>query len=319
MSDTATATAGTPLVSVLMPVHNGGRFLEAALLSMLDQTFEDFELIAVENGSVDNSLEVLRRHATLDPRVRVIEAGPVGLVAALNLALDAARGRYLARMDADDLSEHDRLAAQVAYLREHPHVGVLGTAHDYIDASGDTVGSRRCLTAPALVAASLYFGNPLAHPTVMIDRDLTGDLAYPAAFPDAEDLALWRTLSLAGVPLANLGRVLVHYRVHTDSVTARDDAQVGRSDVDAMVASGRWSQHRARWAISRTYNRRARGVSWPAFLAGCAALNLYNLARPEVSRRALLRRTALAVGAGLADLSRRNQPGAPGEHLVDRP
>ena len=119
-----------PLVSVLMPVHNGGVFLDAAIESILSQTETDLEVVAVENGSTDGSLAVLRRHATRDTRVRVIEAGQVGLVAALNLGLAAATGRYLARMDADDLAEPDRLAVQLAHLRAHPEIGVLGTAYD---------------------------------------------------------------------------------------------------------------------------------------------------------------------------------------------
>ena len=99
----------TPLVSVLMPVHNGGDFLDAAIDSILGQTETDLEVVAVENGSTDGSSAVLRRHATRDARVRVIEAGPVGLVAALNLGLAAATGRYLARMDAVYLASPDRL------------------------------------------------------------------------------------------------------------------------------------------------------------------------------------------------------------------
>jgi glycosyltransferase involved in cell wall biosynthesis len=298
---------GTPLVSVLMPVHNGGDFLDAAIDSILSQTETDLELVAVENGSTDGSLAVLRRHATRDTRVRVIEAGQVGLVAALNLGLAAATGRYLARMDADDLAEPDRLAVQLAHLRAHPEIGVLGTAYDYIDAAGTRVGSRRFVTSPELVAASLYFGNPLAHPTVTIDRRRTGELQYTSGFPDAEDLALWRMLSRRGVALANLDRVLLHYRVHAAGATDQNSAQVGRIDVDAIVDSSRWRADRARWAIARTFNARARGVRLWAFLAGVTALNLLNLRLPEVTRAALARRSALGIAAWLrqADRNRR--------------
>lgn len=291
--------AAQPLVSVLLPVHNGGVFLQEAVTSILEQTWNDFEIVAVENGSTDGSLDILQQFAEVDGRVRVIEAGPVGLVAALNLGVGAATGRYLARMDADDVAEPQRLETQVAYLRGNPSVGVVGTAHDYIDAVGTTVGFRRFVTSPGAVAASLYFGNPLAHPTVMIDRDRTGTIEFPTEFPDAEDLALWRTLSLAGVGLGNVADVLLHYRVHADSVTAKDDALVGHSDVDALVASSRWPRERSRWAISRTYNRRARAVSWPAFLGGIMALNLLNLRVSEVPRRALLLRSLLALAAGV--------------------
>ena len=153
----------------------------------------------------------------------------------------------------------------------------------------------------------MYFGNPLAHPTVTIDRRRTGELQYTSGFPDAEDLALWRTLSRRGVALANLDRVLLHYRVHAASATAQDSAQVGSSYVDAIVVSSRWRADRARWAISRTFNARARGVTLWAFLAGVTALNLLNLRRPEVSRASLARRSALGIAAWLrqADRNRR--------------
>ena len=288
-----------PLVSVLLPVHNGGRFLAEALDSVLGQTLADLEVIAVENGSTDDSLALLLQRASADERVRVIEAGPIGLVAALNLAIDAADGRYLARMDADDVADPRRLERQVEHLRANPHIAVLGTAHDYVDASGVGVGSRRFVTAPDLVASSFYFGNPLAHPTVTIDRHRAGKLAYPADWPDAEDLALWLTLSRSGHQLANLGEVLVHYRVHDDSVTAQPDAAVGSSDVDAVVAASRWPPGRCRWAVTRTFNSRGRGVSTGSFLLGVVVLNHLNLVHREVKVWALLRRSALAIAAGL--------------------
>lgn len=234
------ATGPAPLISVLLPVHNGGAFLAEALDSVLSQTLGDLEVIAVENGSTDGSLSVLRDRATHDDRLRVIDAGPVGLVAALNLAIGTARGRYLARMDADDIADPRRFDHQVHYLRTHRDIAVIGTAHDYIDSSGVTVGSRRFATGPDLVAASFYFGNPIAHPTVMIDRRRTGELTYPSEWPDAEDLALWLAISRSGAKVDNLGELLMHYRVHQDSVTAQPDAAVGSSDIDAVVAASRW-------------------------------------------------------------------------------
>ncbi|MEZ5381287.1 MAG: glycosyltransferase [Microthrixaceae bacterium] len=298
--------APAPLVSVLLPVHNGGPFLSQALESVLGQTLNDLEVIAVENGSTDGSLEILRASADQDPRVSVVEAGPVGLVAALNLAVETARGRFLARMDADDVAEPGRLAAQVEFLSAHPGVGVVGTAHDYIDAAGVVVGARRFVTDPPLVEASFYFGNPLAHSTVMIDRERTGRVQYPSDAPDAEDLALWLGLARAGVIVANVPDVLMHYRVHADSVTAQPGAAVGTSDVDAVVRAARWATPRSRWAISRTYNARSRGVGLVSFLAGVLALNCLNLLRPEVGRWALLRRSALALGAAAKPAGRRS-------------
>lgn len=299
------ATGPAPLISVLLPVHNGGAFLAEALDSVLSQTLGDLEVIAVENGSTDGSLRVLRDRAALDERLRVIDAGPVGLVAALNLAIGTARGRYLARMDADDIADPRRFDHQVHYLRTHRDIAVIGTAHDYIDSSGVTVGSRRFATGPDLVAASFYFGNPIAHPTVMIDRRRTGELTYPSEWPDAEDLALWLAISRSGAKVDNLGELLMHYRVHQDSVTAQPDAAVGSSDIDAVVAASRWPPRPCRWAVTRTFNVKGRRISIGSFLLGVIALNALNLVHREVKVWALLSRSTLAIAAGLPRPSRR--------------
>src|SRR5262245_47416384 len=129
----ADMSTSTPAVSVLMPVYNAGRFLAPALDSILAQTFADFELIAIDDGSSDGSGKVLAEFAARDRRVCVLTQENCGIVATLNRALELARAPLVARMDADDLSRPDRFAQQVAYLREHPDVAVVSGAMDQID------------------------------------------------------------------------------------------------------------------------------------------------------------------------------------------
>src|SRR5258706_14041022 len=122
-----TDMSSSPAVSVVMPVYNGERYLASAIDSILAQTFTDFELIAVDDGSTDSSLPMLKRYAERDPRVRVISRPNTGIVGALSDAIAAARAPLIARMDADDLSLPLRFERQVAYLSGHPQCVLVGT------------------------------------------------------------------------------------------------------------------------------------------------------------------------------------------------
>ncbi len=125
-----------PRVSVLLPAYNAEEFIVAAVESILAQTFTDFELIIVEDGSTDTTLSQIKNFT--DPRIRLIEhAQNQGFAASLNDAIAAAQGEYLARHDADDWSHPDRFAAQVAYLDAHPAVGLLGSWYAKIDEAGE--------------------------------------------------------------------------------------------------------------------------------------------------------------------------------------
>ena len=117
--------ADTPLVSVIMPVHNGEPFLDEAIRSIRDQTLADLELIVVENGSADRSYEIAARHATEDPRVRVLRLERSGFVLALNAGIEAARASWIARLDADDVALPRRLERQLPVLADQPDVAAL--------------------------------------------------------------------------------------------------------------------------------------------------------------------------------------------------
>ena len=132
-----------PLVSVLLPVWNGERFLRASIDSTTSQTFRAFELIVVDDGSTDGSVAVAREAAALDPRIVVLSLPHDGLPAALNAGIAAARGTYLARMAADDLAAPTRLERQVAFLDGHPRCVVVGSAVDVVDAQEEHLGIVR--------------------------------------------------------------------------------------------------------------------------------------------------------------------------------
>lgn len=212
-----------PCVSVLMPVRNGGSYCEAAIQSILGQTFHDFEFIIIDDGSTDETGQLIERYRLIDSRVRVHSQAGQGLVAALNRGLSLARGRYIARMDADDVSLPDRLALQVAFMESHPAVGICGT---WIETFGTPQAAvRRYPSDGAVISAWLLFESVLAHPSVIMRKEVLArhGLSYDAAVPHAEDYDLWvRAGRHTG--LANIPEVLVRYRMHPQQVVCAHEA-----------------------------------------------------------------------------------------------
>jgi glycosyltransferase involved in cell wall biosynthesis len=206
-----------------MPVYNARRYLVEAVQSVLSQSLDDFELIAVEDGSSDGSGRILRRFAGRDRRIRIISRGNTGIVQALNDALKQARGEFLARMDADDVSLPTRFDLQVQFLRAHPEVVAVGSHVELIDPYGvifpDKWQPRLALEHDG-IEADLLRGNgwALIHPSVMMRRaDVEAIGGYRREFQHAEDIDLYLRLAERG-KLANLPEVLHRYRQHLGSV-----------------------------------------------------------------------------------------------------
>jgi GT2 family glycosyltransferase len=206
--------SSSPTISVLIPVWHAVRFLPAALDSVLAQTFADFEVVAIDDGTSDGSAEVLAAFAARDSRVRMVRQENRGIVASLNRALELARAPFVARMDHDDVSRPDRFAKQIAYLRQHPDVAAVSGAMDVIDQEGIYLRTEEFPTLPAAVESELMYRNCVCHPAVMARTEAlrkVGGYRKNAQF--AEDYDLWLRLSEVG-QMANLPDVLLSYRVH---------------------------------------------------------------------------------------------------------
>jgi GT2 family glycosyltransferase len=214
--------ADAPLVSVILPVRNGDRWLGDAIACVLSQTLGRLELIIVDDGSDDELAERLEALPSRDRRIRVFRQGRHGLVAALNKGLSVARAPYFARLDADDLAHERRLERQSDFLTAYPNIGVLGTWTIDIDAAGRRLKIRKPPSDPAALKRLLAHGNPLVHSSIMARTKLVRDLGgYRAAFEAAEDYDLW--LRVAEVSeVANLSEPLACYRVHSDGVSAAE-------------------------------------------------------------------------------------------------
>lgn len=213
-----------PAITVLMPVYNAAPFLRESVSSILGQTFRDFELLIIDDGSTDHSVKVLELFN--DQRIRLVRhAENQRLIATLNEGLLLAKGKYVARMDADDVSLPNRLQLQWDYMERHPDVAVCGMQMEDLD---KRQALSRVYEAPDMISAALLFSCALAHPTVMIRRAVTTAFpsAYDPGFPHAEDYALWAQISVSH-RLANLKEVGVRYRLHAGQVSRKyEDIQL---------------------------------------------------------------------------------------------
>lgn len=201
-----------PNVTVLMPVYNAAPYLREAIESILYQTYTDFEFLIINDGSTDNSLDIISSYQ--DHRIQLIENDRnVGLITTLNKGLDLAKGRYIARMDADDISLPSRLEKQVAYLDHNPTVGLLGTWMEKFWQSRSEI--IRFPSEHTLIHVMLAFNNAFGHNTMMMRRDFLeqSKLRYEPEFRHAEDYAFW-VRSVPYTQCANVPEVLVRYRFH---------------------------------------------------------------------------------------------------------
>jgi glycosyltransferase involved in cell wall biosynthesis len=226
-----------PAVSILLPVRNAAPYLAEALDSLICQTFNDFEILAVDDGSEDNSADILRSYSDRDPRFRCTFSGRRGLVASLNSALAEARAPLVARMDADDISLPERLAKQVAHLDARPECVAVGCDVTLVDAEGQGLSILQCETEAARIEAELLRGGSRAvvHPATMIRRSaLLAVGGYDPAWDGVEDLDLFLRLTLVG-KLENVPEVLYLYRQHHDSVCNRSAERLQRLAVELIL------------------------------------------------------------------------------------
>lgn len=210
---------------VLMPIFNAERFLAAAIRSALNQSYRDFELFLIDDGSTDASLRICHEFAALDSRVRVFSAPNVGLVRVLNRHLGSVRHRFLARLDADDLMTPHRLRDQVRFLRRHRGCTVVGSRTDAISLSGDFLSTYVQPCSPIAVRFFAGHGMPFAGPSLVArtKRLRRAGLLRSRAYP-AEDYDLLTRLLLDGHRLTSLPQTLYHYR-QTSGISATNAAE----------------------------------------------------------------------------------------------
>ncbi len=230
-----------PAVSVVMSVLNGERFLAEAVESILAQSFADFEFIIIDDGSTDRTSAILETYEKTDTRVLVHHQENKGLVEALNRGCALAHGKYIARIDADDVALQDRLKRQVEFMETHPGVALVGGSIECIDATGKPLVTHVALTSHRKIRAALLRGScGLWHPTIMMRTDaFTAIGGYRKAIIDAEDYDLFLRMA-ERFYVANLENVVLKYRLHGDQVSALKFKRQALSSLAARAAA--WSR-----------------------------------------------------------------------------
>ena len=230
-----------PIVSILLPFHNACETLGETLSSILAQTLEDFEVLAVNDHCNDGSDRLLGRLAERDTRFRVLKPPARGLVSALNFGLAQARSAFVARMDADDRMHPQRLELQYRHLSRNPQIGVLGSRVRIFPEESLTGGLRDYLewqngcVSEASIARDIYLEAPLAHPSVMFRKDLIQDYGGYREGQFPEDYDLWLRLFAAGELLAKLPQTLLDWR-DSPQRTSRQDPRYSRESFDRLRA-----------------------------------------------------------------------------------
>lgn len=213
----------TPLLTVLMPVYNTAPYLAEAMLSILSQSYRDFEFLIIDNGSTDASPEIIRSFK--DSRIRVVRLDKnVGPPPALNFGLREIKTKYIARMDADDVSLPNRLSAQVAFLEKHPEFVLVGSQYRTVNATGRVSSALALPTTLNNIRWKLMFNAPFVHSAVVLRTEIIKALdGYNECFRYAADFDLWSRLVRNNYKVANLSKVYVLNRKHG----AQDGAVAG--------------------------------------------------------------------------------------------
>jgi glycosyltransferase involved in cell wall biosynthesis len=285
-------------VSVLLPVRDGAATLARAIASIRAQTFPDWELLVVDDGSIDNTRDLVTAIARDDSRIHLLARPREGLVPALNAGLAAARGEFIARMDADDESLPERLAEQITFLRapENHSIGLVGCLVEF---GGDRAASEgyalhvdwlNALTTPDEIALHRFVESPLAHPSVMFRRELVEKQGGYRAGDFPEDYELWLRWLDAGVRMAKVPRMLLRW----------NDPPLRMSRVDPRFSPEAFFRAKAEW-IAREVQR----------IAPQRPVLVWGAGRPTRKRAAHLESHGLRI-AGYIDIDAKKTTAALG-------
>lgn len=204
-----------PIISVIMPVYNAEAFIKETIDSILCQTFTDFELLALDDGSTDQSAKIIQSYN--DPRLKYIPC-PHDFISTLNHGIALAQGKYIARIDHDDLMVADRLKIQYEFMEKHLEIAACG---GYMETFGNYTQIMRVLTDHDDIMFNMLLGNTMANPTGFIRKSILSDynIRHEYGYSFADDYKLWSEIAKVG-KLANIPQVLTKYRISNNQTTA---------------------------------------------------------------------------------------------------
>ena len=233
---TTTKSGCAPLISVVLPVYNGEKYLAEAIDSILEQTLTNFELIIIDDGSTDNSLVILKQYKSLDSRIHLVTRENKNLVTTLNESIDIARGEWIARMDQDDISLPHRFERQIQWLQQSK-ADICGSWVQYF--GGVDRHRWRGYSSDEAIKMDMLFKSPFAHPSVIMRTHLVKKLRYDPSCEKAEDYDLWVRAAQAGWKMANVPEVLLMYRRHDSQITVK--SSIIQQDVSMKIRERYWA------------------------------------------------------------------------------
>lgn len=214
-----------PAISILMSVYNGAQYLPQAIQSVLNQSYDDFEFLIVDDGSSDATADILRDFAVKDSRIHILtNTVNLGLAISLNRGIQEAQASYIARMDADDICQPERFHKQITFMESHPQVGVLGSRMQVISADEKPLFEFDVPLEHSLIIWNLFFGRTFAHPSVMMRTTVIREVGgYDEKIAAAQDVDLWSRL-VGYTQFANLPDRLMLYRSHEGATSIQKAA-----------------------------------------------------------------------------------------------
>ncbi len=277
-----------PAITVLMPAFNAGRYIAEAIDSVLSQTFTDFELLIINDGSTDNTESVINSYT--DPRIRLFNQQNMGVIGALNKGLELAAGKYIARFDADDICYPERLSVQYKFMETHPDHVMIGSACEYIDQDGNFIFRW---DPPACrheeLTNLINYASPFDHPTVFYKKEVALALGgYPRGAIHFEDHLFWTSFFSTG-KLVNLREPLIRHRFHPGSVTM-DEKRRGKSFNRlkyACIRKGGITREESEILHQIVHKQDHKKVKEGAYYTLCGKKFLVNNYQPPVARNHL--------------------------------
>jgi len=222
------------LISVIMPVFNTEKYVGQAINSILAQTYKDFELIIIDDGSTDDTLSILHAYRNMDERIIILENGTnKGVAFSRNRGLERAKGEYIAVMDSDDISLPMRFEVEIAYLKAHPELGALGSNFQIITSDGELTDFKTSYSlSPGINRWRMFFANQHCHPTTLICSSLftKNGIKYDESIRCSEDYDLWFQINEIS-KIGNIPEILLYVRKNDTSYTSINHEIVQQSDV----------------------------------------------------------------------------------------
>lgn len=224
--------AENPKITVIMSVHNGEGYLEAAIDSILAQSFADFEFFITDDGSSDRTSSILTNYTECHPQISIFRnESSIGLPSCLNMMAGKARGKYLARMDADDIAHANRFERQVEFMERGPDIDVCFANVNFMNEEGRIICARMLPSSSKSIFRLLPYVNYFAHPTAMLRttsfREIGG---YNELFFKGQDWELWQRMVAKGMRLEIIREVLLDYRVHKQGNSSQLSTSTMKSD-----------------------------------------------------------------------------------------